>query len=314
MDLATAARLSETMETPPRPRLPPDAKVDAVWEKLCRQALSRPMPLDFQPAPEPRPAARSPLPGGTDAGFLVGDDDVTIDLSPEALKVDLVGKLKMLAITDGELRQLLLQRNPDHLPHLCEYIMTRPEPARLAFLARELGHYRDPAVTDVLASLLFHEDLRVVLAAIHGLQTNGGPGAILHLCPFVQSTVPAIAEGARTALATFGARRILEAFLTLPTHPDERLRAGGVYILARMRGEEVTGLLITMLNDQSPAVRQEVMLAMAFQKDPVYLPALREFARKATTEEDRRLARKAIVYLQSFAAPATRTGTGPQAA
>ena len=63
--------------------------------------------------------------------------DVSIDLSEEALKDDLVGKLKMLAITDSELRELFALRNPAHIPHLIEYIMTKPEPARLAFVAKE---------------------------------------------------------------------------------------------------------------------------------------------------------------------------------
>lgn len=315
MDLASAAQPRPSLDSPFHPSIPADAKVDAVWDRLCRQAVTKPLPVDFQQArPAPRSfTATSPL----DEGYVGPDDDLTIDLTPEALQVDLLGKLKMLAITDGELRQLLLQRNPDHIPNLCEYILTKPDPARLAFLAREMGNYHDPAVNDVLDSLLYHEDLRVVLAAIQGLQTNGGAGSILPLCPFVQSSVPAIAEAARQALASFGAPRIFEAFTHLPGHPDEKVRAAGVFILARMRGDKVVRLLISLLADPAVGVRQEVMLAMALQKDPGYLPALREFARKATTEEDKRMARKAIVYLQGFAAaapPAARTGTGPRAA
>ncbi|NLI78641.1 MAG: hypothetical protein GX442_19645 [Candidatus Riflebacteria bacterium] len=316
MDLTSAAQPRPSPDSPFHPSIPTDAKVDAVWDRLCRQAVTKPLPVDFQQArPAPRSfTATSPL----DEGYVGPDDDLTIDLTPEALRVDLLGKLKMLAITDGELRQLLLQRNPDHIPNLCEYILTKPDPARLAFLAREMGNYHDPAVNDVLDSLLFHEDLRVVLAAIQGLQTNGGAGSILPLCPFVQSSVPAIAEAARQALASFGAPRIFEAFTHLPGHPDERVRAAGVFILARMRGDKVVRLLTSLLADPAVGVRQEVLLAMALQKDPNYLPALREFARKATTEEDKRMARKAIVYLQGFAAtaapPAARTGTGPRAA
>ena len=317
MDLATAARVRNSLESTARPVIPPNASVEDVWAELCRKALSRPVALDFQVPTEgldsTGDSGSSAVGGNSDLTFLSDSVDVSADLSENALKPDLLGKLKMLAISDGELRKLLHQRNPDHIPNLVEYILTKPDPVRLAFVGREMGNYHDPAVTDVLASFLYNDDHRVVLGAIHGLQTNGGNTAILHLCPFVQSEIPAIAEAARNALSSFGAKRILEAFYNLPADPDEGLRAAGVYVLARMRGEQVSRILGDLLYDQSLNVRREVMLAMAFQKEPAYLVKLREFARKAASEDDKRMARKTIVYLQGFVSATARAGQGLRA-
>ena len=317
MDLATAARVRNSLESTARPVIPPNASVEDVWAELCRKALSRPVALDFQVPTEgldsTGDSGSSAVGGNSDLTFLSDSVDVSADLSENALKPDLLGKLKMLAISDGELRKLLHQRNPDHIPNLVEYILTKPDPVRLAFVGREMGNYHDPAVTDVLASFLYNDDHRVVLGAVHGLQTNGGNTAILHLCPFVQSEIPAIAEAARNALSSFGAKRILEAFYNLSADPDEGLRAAGVYVLARMRGEQVSRILGDLLYDQSLNVRREVMLAMAFQKEPAYLVKLREFARKAASEDDKRMARKTIVYLQGFVSATARAGQGLRA-
>ena len=43
-------------------------------------------------------------------------DDLSLDLSEEALREDLVGKLKMLAISDGELRGIVGSRRSLHIP------------------------------------------------------------------------------------------------------------------------------------------------------------------------------------------------------
>ncbi|MFZ2960162.1 MAG: hypothetical protein WA705_25045 [Candidatus Ozemobacteraceae bacterium] len=226
--------------------------------------------------------------------------DLTIDLSDESLKDDLLGKLKMLAIEDGELRTLLMQRNPDHLPHLIEFIQTRPEPVRLSYVARELGYYQDPAVPDVLASLLYHDDQRVALAAIQGLQNYGGTTAVLHLCPFLHSEMPMLVDASKTALGTFGPQKILAAFAELPGNADERVRDGGVFVLSRMRGRPVSELLQKMLiSDRSELIRKKIILAMTYQKDPSHINALRE-CMKTAGEEEKKLARKAIVYLQGF--------------
>ncbi|MBF0500997.1 MAG: HEAT repeat domain-containing protein [Candidatus Riflebacteria bacterium] len=239
--------------------------------------------------------------------------DLSIDLSDEGLKDDLLGKLKMLAIEDGELRALLSQRNIEHVPHLIEYVLTRPEPVRLAYVAREIGHYRDPAVADVLASLLYHDDQRVVLAAIQGLQNNGGMAAVLHLCPFLQSPVAVLVDAAKNALGAFGPQKILIAFTELPTHPDERVREGGIFVLSRMRGRPVVELLQKMLaSDRSENVRKKIMLAMTFHKDPSYINVLRDFM-KSAGEDEKKLARKAIVYLQGFVPRQQVPGTASRA-
>jgi HEAT repeat protein len=227
-------------------------------------------------------------------------DQVTIDLSEEALKDDLVGKLKMLAISDGELRSLLAEKNSAHIPYLIEYVLSRPEPVRLALVARELGNYQDPSVIDTLASLLYHDDNRVALAAVQGLEKSKNPQAIMHICPFLKSETPLLAQAARNALNNFGAAKILQAFISLPQHPDNRIREAGVFVLSRMKGKKVEQLLMQMLNDDDEKIREKVVLAMSYQKNPVYIDALREFFRIASGP-DKTLARKAIVYLQEFA-------------
>jgi HEAT repeat protein len=222
-----------------------------------------------------------------------------MDLSEEALKDDLTVKLKMMAISDGELREMFAQKNPRHVPHLIEYVLTKPEPVRLAFVARELGNYEDPAVIDVLAGLLYHDDQRVSLAAIQGLEATKKVSAIQYLCPFLRSEIPVLAQAARTALNNFGAVKIMQAFHNLPENSDARIRSAGVLVLSRMKGPQVEELLKKMLNDDSLDIRCDVILAMSYQKNPVYLDDLREFFRIAS-DRDKVLARKAIVYLQGF--------------
>ncbi|HOT29348.1 MAG TPA: HEAT repeat domain-containing protein [Candidatus Ozemobacteraceae bacterium] len=290
IDLA-AANLGPGGLAPSRPPHLPGREAEAVWQNLVRQATSRPIPLDVrEPAPPPPPP---PVIDPAQAG------DVTLDLSDASMTEDLVTKLRMLAITDGELRKLLQMRNPEHLPALVEYITMKPDPVRLAFMAREMGHYHDPAVSEILSTLLYHPDHRVTLSAIQGLQINGGSESVAVVCPFLESDVPVLVEAARAALTEFGPRLVLEGLARLPSHPDERVRSGGVFVLSRMKGDAVSRLLVAMLGDPSSEVRRKVLLAMAYQKNPAYIPTLREFVRQAP-DEDRKVARKAIVFLQSM--------------
>ncbi len=281
-----------------------DPELDAVWSKLCRKALQNKIPAQAKSSYEKEPSRFIPtespsLTLGRQTDFSSIDPNVSIDLSEEALKDDLIGKLKMLAITDGELRSLLAQKNSKHIPQLIEYVLSKPEPVRLALVTRELGNFQDPAVLDILASLLYNEDHRVALAAIQGLEISRNTAAILHICPFLKSDVPLLAQAARTALANFGAVQILKAFAGLPQHPDARIREAGVFVLSRMKGAQVEQLLVQMLNDDSQEVREKVILAMSYQKNPEYIDPLREFFRIAAGP-DKTLARKAIVYLQGF--------------
>lgn len=281
-----------------------DHELDAVWSKLCRKALQNKIPAQNRTnydgeSARFKPTDNSALSLGQAADFSAIDPNVSIDLSEEALKDDLIGKLKMLAISDGELRSLLAQKNPKHIPHLIEYILSRPEPVRLALVTRELGNFKDPAVIDTLASLLYNEDNRVALAAIQGLEISRSTAAILHICPFLKSDIPLLAQAARTALSNFGAVQILKAFARLPQHPDAKIREAGVFVLSRMKGTQVEQLLVQMLNDDAEEVREKVVLAMSYQKNPVYIDPLREFFRIAAGP-DKTLARKAIVYLQGF--------------
>lgn len=291
IDLA-AANLEPGCLAPSRPSHLPGREAEAAWQILVRQATSRPIPLDVrEPAPPPPPP-----PIGIDAAQT---GDVTLDLSEASMTEDLVTKLRMLAITDGELRKLLQMRNPEHLPVLVEYLAMKPDPVRLAFMAREMGHYHDPAVSEILSTLLYHPDHRVTLSAIQGLQINGGAESVAVVCPFLESDVPVLVEAARMALTEFGPRLVLEGLARLPSHPDERVRSGGVFVLSRMKGDAVSRLLVAMLGDPSAEVRRKVLLGMAYQKNPVYIPTLREFVRQAP-DEDRKVARKAIVFLQSM--------------
>ncbi len=291
IDLA-AANLEPGGLAPSRPSHLPGREAEAVWQNLVRQAISRPIPLDVrEPAPPPPPP-----PSVIDTAQA---GDVTLDLSDASMTEDLVTKLRMLAITDGELRKLLQMRNPEHLPALVEYITMKPDPVRLAFMAREMGHYHDPAVSEILSTLLYHPDHRVTLSAIQGLQTNGGVESVAVVCPFLEADVPALVEAARAALTEFGPRLVLEGLARLPSHPDERVRSGGVFVLSRMKGDAVSRLLVAMLGDPSAEVRRKVLLGMAYQKNPAYIPTLREFVRQAT-DDDRKVARKAIVFLQSM--------------
>ncbi|HNV72674.1 MAG TPA: HEAT repeat domain-containing protein, partial [Candidatus Ozemobacteraceae bacterium] len=254
------------------------------WNRASIGSPTGPIP----PAAASAPVNLGPFPP------VLEENGISLDFSPERRQDDLISKLKMLAIEDGELRALLLQKNPSHLPALIEYVMLRPEPVRLAFVARELGHYHDPAVTDVLAQLLYHEDVRVVLAAIQGIQLNADPSGILHVSPFISSPDGILSEAARNALMSYGPAKVLQMYAReLPRNADDRIREGGVFVLSRMKGGAVTNLLVQMLADRSVEVRKKVIMAMTFQKDPQYLPVLREFM-KAAPEEEKKLARKAV--------------------
>ncbi len=290
IDLVTAHLQTAGMPAQRPPHLP-GREVETVWQNLVRQASARPLPLDVrEPAPPPPPP---PVIDPATAG------EVTLDLSEKAAASELVTKLRMLAISDGELRTLLQLRNPEHLPALVEYITMKPDPVRLAFLAREMGNFHDPAVSDILSTLLYHPDHRVGLSAIQGLQINGGVESVLAICPFLESDVPVLVDAARTALMDYGPQRVLEGLARLPSHPDERARSAGVFVLSRMRGPAIARLLVAMLGDRSAEVRQKAILAMANQKDIAYLATLREYVRHAP-EEDRKITRKAIVFLQTL--------------
>ena len=301
----------KTISRPKEKPLPPiDTQLDILWGNLSRKAMQGHIGLmarkpDALPnALGPTNASGGPVYGG---GYSSSDNritdirlgDVSIDLSEEALKDDLVGKLKMLAITDSELRELFAMKNPAHIPHLIEYIMTKPEPMRLAFVAKEIGNYGDPAVVDTLASLLYHEDERVVLAAIQGLEATKSPAAVIPLCPFLRSEIPLYAQAARTALSKFGAVKIMQALKDLPTFTDIKLKEAGIFVLSRMKGDPVEKILKTLLNDESSSVRIQAILAMSYQKNPVYIDPLREFYRIAN-ETEKSMTRKAIVYLNGF--------------
>jgi len=334
-----AAAARELIGTDPRrPGLPGSDELDARWHKLRSTVATKGLPLDVDAAAGlAAAAAAAPAgegggtksvgssgsgPGGGGPGMVASrlsrteirlpdtvnptvtettkQGEVCLDLSDDKLQEDLLGKLKMMAIDDGELRTLLKQRNPEHIPYIIEYMQTKPEPVRLAYLCRELGQYHDPAVIDVLLTWLYNEDQRVVLATIQGLQICGGSSAILAICPFLQSPAPMLVEAAKNALAWFGPQKILTALADLPSHAEEYVRESGVFLLSRMRGKPVTDLLIRMLGDKSESIRRKVMLAMTFQRDPVYIPVLREFMKNAG-EEDKKMARKAMIFLQGFA-------------
>ena len=306
---AEIEQLRELIRPGRRAPVQADPELDSLWGELSRKAMQGKIAPQFRREEPVAGGYRSGAPSrpsaaGSGASYpepMTPDVDfnVSMDLSEEALKDDLTVKLKMMAITDGELRDMFAQKNPRHIPHLIEYVLTKPEPVRLAFVARELGHYDDPAVIDVLAGLLYNEDQRVALAAIQGLEQTKKVPAIQHLCPFLRSEIPLLAQAARTALNNFGPVKIMQAFHNLPQNSDERIRSAGVFVLSRMKGAQVEVLLKQMLNDDSLDIRCDVILAMSYQKNPVYLDALREFFRIAA-DRDKTLARKAIVYLQGF--------------
>lgn len=282
-----------------------DSELEALWSNLSRKAIQGKISPQYRRDEDLGQSVRNP---GKNVSYdeapqefqeQVSYKDVSIDLSEESLKEDLVCKLKMMAISDSELRELFAQKNPRHIPHLIEYIMTRPEPVRLAFVAREIGVYEDPAVIDMLASLLYNEDNRVALGAVQGLEKSKKIAAVVHLCPFLRSDVPVLAQAARTALSNFGAVKILQAFKDLPSYPDPKIREAGIFVLSRMQGGAVEDLLKKMLSDDSLEIRNSAILAMSYQKNPIYIDALREFFRTAT-DTDKTLARKAMVYLQGF--------------
>ena len=274
-----------------------DPEIDIIWETLSKKALESHIEPLTREEIETNVFATA---NKQDISKQFYTDDLSLDLSEEALREDLVGKLKMLAISDGELRELLAQKNPAHIPAIIEYIMTRPEPVRLAFIAREIGHYRDAAVIDTLETLLYNNDERVVLAAIQGLENSKHPSAVLLLCGFIRSDIPLLAQAARSALTKFGAVLIIEAMQNLQAHSDEKIKEAAIFVLSRMKGSAVEDLLKKMLLDKSEEIRCKAILAMSFQKNPLYAETLREFFRTATGK-DKSLARKAIVYLQSFA-------------
>lgn len=289
-----------------KPVPPVDTQLDILWGNLSRKALQGQITPMYRRADAIQQTMGSTIGGGTIVGenasthnIDVRFGDVSIDLSEEALKDDLIGKLKMLAISDSELRELFAMKNPAHIPHLIEYVMTKPEPMRLSFVAKELGNYGDPAVIDTLASLLYHEDERVVLAAIQGLEATKSPQAVVPLCPFLRSDVPLYAQAARTALSKFGAVKIMQALKDLPTFSDIKLKEAGIFVLSRMKGDAVEKILKALLNDNSSSVRIQVILAMSYQKNPDYIDSLREFYRIAS-EAEKSMTRKAIVYLQGF--------------
>ncbi len=305
-DLETIRGISRPVSKP----LPPvDTQLDILWGNLSRKAMQGHIGLMARKSDSLSSALTPTSVSGVTSYPAYNNNenrindirfgDVSIDLSEEALKDDLVGKLKMLAITDSELRELFALKNPSHIPHLIEYIMTKPEPARLAFVAKELGNYPDPAVVDALSSLLYHEDERVVLAAIQGLEATKLPAAIIPLCPFLRADIPLYAQAARTALGKFGAVKIMQALKDLPTFTDIKLKEAGIFVLSRMKGEPVEKILKTLLNDESSSVRVQTILAMSYQKNPVYIDALREFYRIAN-ETEKSMTRKAIVYLNGF--------------
>ncbi|KAF1080840.1 MAG: hypothetical protein GQF41_2654 [Candidatus Rifleibacterium amylolyticum] len=304
---AEIEQLRELIRPGRRAPVQADPELDSLWSELSRKAMQgkispqarreEPPVGGYRTAARPSAPAASPSyqePMAPDVDF-----NVSMDLSEESLKDDLTVKLKMMAITDAELRDMFAQKNPKHIPHLIEYVLTKPEPVRLAFVARELGNYADPAVIDVLAGLLYHDDQRVALAAIQGLEQTKKVPAIPHLCPFLRSEIPLLAQAARTALNNFGPVKIMQAFHNLPQNSDARVRSAGVFVLSRMKGAQVEEILKQMLNDDSLDIRCDVILAMSYQKNPVYLDALREFFRIAA-DRDKALARKAIVYLQGF--------------
>ncbi|PKL49965.1 MAG: hypothetical protein CVV42_04710 [Candidatus Riflebacteria bacterium HGW-Riflebacteria-2] len=304
---AEIEQLRELIRPGRRSPVQADPELDSLWSELSRKAIQgkiapqfrreEPMPGNYRANARPAATASSssyPEPMAPDIDY-----NVSMDLSEESLKDDLTVKLKMMAITDSELRDMFAQKNPKHIPHLIEYVLTKPEPVRLAFVARELGNYDDPAVIDVLAGLLYNEDQRVALAAIQGLEQTKKVAAIQYLCPFLRSEIPLLAQASRTALNNFGPVKIMQAFHNLPQNSDERIRSAGVFVLSRMKGAQVEELLKQLLNDDSLDVRCDAILAMSFQKNPVYLDALREFFRIAA-DRDKALARKAIVYLQGF--------------
>lgn len=284
-----------------------DTSLDEVWDKLSKKALkSRVEPMigttilpESVSFSDDNIAEVKQTPEQAPVTFVT--DDLSLDLSEESMRDDLLGKLKMLAISDGELRELMSQRNPAHIPSLIEYVMTRPEPVRLAFVARELGNYKDDAVVETLGKLLWHNDERVVLAAIQGLENTEKLSAILLLCSLVKSENPLVAQSARASLSRFGAVQLMKALETMPDNPDVKIKEAGIFVLSRMKGVAVENLLKRMLKDESEEVRCEAILAMSFQKNPVYIETLREFFRSAG-DKDKSLARKAIVYLQSFRA------------
>ena len=292
-----------------KPLPPVDTQLDILWGNLSRKAMQGHIGLMARKSDSltsslaPTTGGGGPVyGGGYSSDNRVTDirlGDVSIDLSEEALKDDLVGKLKMLAITDSELRELFAMKNPAHIPHLIEYIMTKPEPMRLAFVAKEIGNYGDPAVVDTLASLLYHEDERVVLAAIQGLEATKSPAAVIPLCPFLRSEIPLYAQAARTALSKFGAVKIMQALKDLPTFTDIKIKEAGIFVLSRMKGDPVEKILKALLNDESSSVRIQAILAMSYQKNPVYIDPLREFYRIAN-ETEKSMTRKAIVYLNGF--------------
>lgn len=303
---AEIERIRELTRPERRPSVQADPELDALWGNLSRKAMQGRIGPQYRKG-DALSYGRGYSGGDGSMKSAPGDapepelntSDVSIDLSEEALRDDLVGKLKMLAITEAELREMFAQKNPAHIPHLIEYVLTRPEPVRLSFVAREIGHYGDPAVIDTLASLLYHEDHRVALAAIQGLENSKKPAAVLHLCPFLKSDVPLLAQAARSALANFGAVKILQALKGLSEHPDAKIREAGIFVLSRMKGTAVEDLLKKLLHDDSLEIRSKAILAMSYQKNPAYIDALREFFRIAS-DTDKALARKAIVYLQGF--------------
>lgn len=145
---------------------------------------------------------------------------------------------------------------------LCEFLRKEEDTSLVATAVMTIGNYRSLEFVPLLRAFLEYNDDRVRSNAVEALGYIDGPEITELLKSLVNDSNNRVRANAIKALWERGVRYGLSNIAEELRSPNTRKRASAAYILGEIKEERSLDLLVGLLNDVSPTVRNRAVLSI----------------------------------------------------
>ena len=157
----------------------------------------------------------------------------------------------------------LEKKNLSHVKEgICSFLRTEEDPALLATGIRIIGSFKSPEFIPLLKAFLAYEDDRVRANATEAIGFLDDPEVVEILHALVPDKNNRVRANAIKSLWDKGHKFGLNTLPEELRSPNPRKRASVAYILGFVKDERFVDLLIGLLDDVSPTVRNRAVLSL----------------------------------------------------
>ncbi len=145
---------------------------------------------------------------------------------------------------------------------LCDFLRKEEDTSLVATAVMTIGNYKSQEFVPLLRAFLEYNDDRVRSNAVEALGYIDGPEIVELLKALVNDSNNRVRANAIKALWEKGVRYGLSNIAEELRSPNTRKRASAAYILGEIKEERSLDLLVGLLNDISPTVRNRAVLSI----------------------------------------------------